>query len=77
MTVRISYDEGLTWSEGKNGTQESAYSSLTILENGDIGLFSKKKVTLKTYLSFLLIGYRWKDGYKACKISWKTLVHQK
>ncbi len=43
MTVRISYDEGLTWSEGKTiYSGESAYSSLTILENGDIGLFFEK-----------------------------------
>ena len=43
MTVRISYDEGKTWSEGKTiYTGGSAYSSLTILENGDIGLFFEK-----------------------------------
>src|SRR5690606_25439936 len=40
MTVRISYDEGMTWSEGKTiYSGSSAYSSLTVLENGDIGLF--------------------------------------
>lgn len=43
MTVRISYDEGLTWSEGKTiYPGGSAYSSLTVLENGDIGLFFEK-----------------------------------
>ncbi|GGW36143.1 sialidase family protein [Arenibacter certesii] len=43
MTVRISYDEGKTWSEGKTiYTGGSAYSSLTVLENGDIGLFFEK-----------------------------------
>ena len=43
MTVRISYDEGKTWSEGKTiYPGSSAYSSLTILENGDIGLFFEK-----------------------------------
>jgi len=43
MTVRISYDEGMTWSEGKTiYTGGSAYSSLTVLENGDIGLFFEK-----------------------------------
>lgn len=43
MTVRISYDEGKTWTEGKTiYTGGSAYSSLTILENGDIGLFFEK-----------------------------------
>ncbi len=43
MTVRISYDEGKSWSEGKIiYTGKSAYSSLTILKNGDIGLFFEK-----------------------------------
>ncbi len=43
LTVRISYDEGETWSEGKviypGG---SAYSSLTKLANGDIAVFFEK-----------------------------------
>jgi len=43
MTVRISYDEGKTWSEGKTIYEgSSAYSSLTVLKNGDIGLFFEK-----------------------------------
>ncbi len=43
MTVRISYDEGITWSKGKTiYTGGSAYSSLTILKNGSIGLFFEK-----------------------------------
>ena len=43
MTVRISYDEGLSWSEGKTiYTGESAYSTMTFLQNGDIGLFFEK-----------------------------------
>ncbi len=40
LTVRISYDEGKTWSEGKTIYPGSAaYSDLTVLENGDIGVF--------------------------------------
>lgn len=40
MTVRISYDEGKTWTEGKTiYSGSSAYSSLTKCKNGDIGLF--------------------------------------
>ena len=43
MTIRISYDEGKTWSEGKTVyTGGSAYSSMTVLQNGDIGLFFEK-----------------------------------
>ncbi len=43
MTLRISYDEGKTWSEGKTiYSGKSAYSSLTVLKNGDIGLFFEK-----------------------------------
>jgi len=43
MTIRISYDEGKSWSEGKTIYKRgSAYSSMTVLENGDIGLFFEK-----------------------------------
>lgn len=43
LTVRISYDEGKTWSQGKVIYKgESAYSSMTVLQNGDIGLFFEK-----------------------------------
>lgn len=43
MTVRVSYDEGITWTEGKTiYSGGSAYSDMTILENGDIGLFFEK-----------------------------------
>jgi sialidase-1 len=43
MTVRISYDEGKTWTAGKTiYPGGSAYSSLTVLKNGNIGLFFEK-----------------------------------
>ncbi len=43
MSIRISYNEGITWSKGKTIYQgSSAYSSMTILANGDIGLFFEK-----------------------------------
>ncbi len=43
MTVRISYDEGKTWTEGKTiYAGDSAYSTLTVLENGEIGLLFEK-----------------------------------
>ena len=68
MTVRISYDEGKTWSEGKTiYTGGSAYSSMTILKNGDIGLFFEKDgYKENVFLSFSL---KWltdgRDTYKA------------
>lgn len=43
MTIRVSYDEGKTWTAGKTiYSGGSAYSSMTILKNGDIGLFFEK-----------------------------------
>ena len=56
MTVRISYDEGKTWNEGKTiYAGSSAYSSLTILENGDIGLFFEQdNHTKNPFVSFSL-----------------------
>jgi sialidase-1 len=70
MTVRISYDEGKTWSEGKTiYTGGSAYSSMTILKNGDIGLFFEKDGHKENpFISFSL---EWltdgKDKYKKPK----------
>jgi sialidase-1 len=67
LTVRISYDEGETWSEGKTIYEGgSAYSSMTILENGDIGLFFEKDgYKENVFVSFSL---KWltdkKDKYK-------------
>ncbi len=43
MSIKISYDEGKTWITGKTIYPESAaYPSMTILSNGDIGLFFEK-----------------------------------
>lgn len=70
MTVKISYDEGETWSKGKTIYEgKSAYSSLTILENGDIGLFFeqddyKKNPFVSFSLNWLTDG---KDSYKKPK----------
>jgi len=70
MTVRISYDEGLTWSKGKTIYKGgSAYSSLTVLKNGDIGLFFEKDGHKENpFVSFSL---KWltdgKDKYKKPK----------
>ena len=56
MTVRLSYDEGKTWTEGKTiYSGSSAYSSMTILKNGNIGLFFEKdKHTENVFTSFSL-----------------------
>jgi sialidase-1 len=56
LCVRISYDEGRTWSEGKTIYPGSAaYSSLTILENGQIGLlFEKDDYSENIFVSFTL-----------------------
>ena len=67
MTIKISYDEGETWTEGKTIYPESsAYSSMTILSNGDIGLFFEKDNYQKNV--FVRITLEWltdgKDKYK-------------
>lgn len=43
LTIRISEDNGQTWSEGKTiYAGSAAYSSMTVLENGQIGLFFER-----------------------------------
>ncbi|MDD7915329.1 sialidase family protein [Polaribacter ponticola] len=70
MSVRISYDEGKTWSKGKTVyAGSSAYSSLTIMQNGDIGLFFEKDGYKKN--EFTSFSLAWltdgKDSYKKPK----------
>lgn len=56
LTVRLSYDEGETWTEGKTiYAGPSAYPSMTALENGDIGvLFEKDDYTENVFVRFSL-----------------------
>jgi len=56
MTVRVSYDEGASWTEGKTlYAGEAAYSSLAILDNGEIGLlFEKDDYTENVFVRFSL-----------------------
>ena len=71
LTIRVSYDEGQTWTEGKTiyggGT---AYSSIKKKKNGDIGVFFEKDdYKENTFVSFSL---KWltdgKDKFKKpCK----------
>jgi sialidase-1 len=43
LSLRISYDEGKTWAYTKTVYPgQSAYSSICVLENGDIGIFFEK-----------------------------------
>ncbi len=43
LTVKISYDHGETWSAGKVIYEgEAAYSSMTVLQNGNIAVFYEK-----------------------------------
>lgn len=70
MTVRISYDEGKTWSEGKTIYEgSSAYSDMTILDNGDIGLFFEQDEHSKN--PFVNFSLAWltdgEDVYKKAK----------
>ncbi len=76
LTVRVSYDEGKTWTEGKTiYGGGAAYSSLSILKNGDIGVFFEKDdYKENTFVSFSL---KWltdgKDKFnKPCKIRKST-----
>ena len=70
LTVRVSYDEGKTWTEGKTVYKgPSAYSSLTVLKNGDIGVFFEKDEYTKN--EFARLSLKWltdkKDSYKKPK----------
>ncbi len=68
MTVRVSYDEGTSWTDGKTiYAGEAAYSSLTMLRNGDIGLLFEKNdyrenVFVRFSIEWLTDG---KDRYEA------------
>ena len=70
MTVRVSYDEGITWTDGKTiYAGSSAYSVLTVLKNGDVGLLFekddyKKNVFVRFSLEWLTDG---KDKYELPK----------
>lgn len=56
LTIRASYDEGKTWTAGRTIYEGSAaYSSITVLANGDIGVFFERDGYGKnTFVSFPL-----------------------
>jgi sialidase-1 len=67
LTVRISYDEGKSWSEGKTVyAGGSAYSSMTVLQNGNIGVFFEKDSYKEN--AFVTFSLEWltdgKDKYR-------------
>lgn len=55
LAVRISYDEGLTWSAGKViDPGPSAYSEITILQDGTIGVFYEPGYKSLRFVRFAL-----------------------
>lgn len=55
LAVRISYDEGKTWSAGKViDSGSSCYSEITILEDGTIGVFCEPGYKSLRYVRFSL-----------------------
>ena len=66
LTIRISYDEGKTWTKGKTIYKEgAAYSSMSILHDGTIGILFEKddykeNVFARLSLNWLTDG---KDNY--------------
>jgi sialidase-1 len=56
LTVKISYDEGKSWSEGKTiYSGSSAYSAICVLPGGEIGLFFEKdEYTDNVFLNFTI-----------------------
>jgi len=54
LTIKVSCDEGKTWSKGKTiYAGSAAYSDLVVMKNGDIGLlFEKNDYTENVFLSF-------------------------
>ena len=66
MTVRISYDEGKTWPIAKSiHSGPSAYSCMTVLKDGSIGLFYEHG-DKKSYnrIRFVRFGLDWLTGAK-------------
>ncbi|MBK7214428.1 MAG: exo-alpha-sialidase [Bacteroidales bacterium] len=58
LSIRISYDDGKTWTAGKTIYDgSSAYSSMTILSNGDIGLLFEKDNYQE--IAFVIVPMQW------------------
>ena len=56
LTVRVSLDDGATWSTGRTVyAGSSAYSSMTVMDNGDVGLvFEKDDYTQNVFVRLSL-----------------------
>lgn len=58
MTIRISYDEGKTWPAGKTIYDgSSAYSSMTVLPDGNIGLLFEKDDYLENVFTRITLNW--------------------
>ena len=58
LTIRISFDEGENWSSGKTiYSGSSAYSSMTVLSDGDIGIFFERDDYQK--VTFVKLPLKW------------------
>ncbi len=65
MTIRVSFDEGKNWPITKkifNGS--AAYSSITVLSNGDIGLFFEKD----DYQNITFVRLTWEELLNKSKL---------
>lgn len=74
LTLKISYYEGETWSEGKTiYLASAAYSSMTILKDGTIGIFFEKDEYQENV--FVRLTLEWltdaKDKYVNPKSKWR------
>jgi sialidase-1 len=56
LTVKLSYDEGKTWTKGRTiYAGSAAYSDLVVMKNGEIGiLFEKNEYSENVFVSFSL-----------------------
>lgn len=54
LTVKVSYDEGKSWTKGKTVYPgAAAYSDMVVMKNGDIGiLFEKDEYSVNAFVSF-------------------------
>ncbi|TKG94594.1 T9SS type A sorting domain-containing protein [Puteibacter caeruleilacunae] len=84
MTVRVSYDEGKTWTEGKTiFSGGAAYSDLTVMDDGTIGLVYEQSLPSRGYakIQFARFSLEWlidgADHLEKSHVGTPELIHQK